>query len=115
MKRPVTFINEFRTTKEAAIKILRQQQSKPDEYFLGSLNDSLIQKGTIFGDHTKHELMYKKTVYDVLAAQWILEKFLKMYNEREENNDKTEVEVADIQNSDDEQDINQTKNESKYL
>ena len=67
--RPITFINEYRSTKDAALKILRQQQHSPDKFFLGSVQDSLEQKGELFGDYFKSELMYKKTVYDVLAAQ----------------------------------------------
>ena len=54
--RPVTLINEFRTTKEAALKILRQNQRTPDQYFLGSMEDSLQQKGELFGEYFKTEL-----------------------------------------------------------
>ena len=116
IKKPVTFVNEYRTTKEAAIKILRQQQSTPDKFFIDSTNQSISEKGMIIGDYTKHELMYKKTIYDVLAAQWILEKFLKMYNERnDEINSNTDLELNQVQHSDDEQENSQSKTENKYM
>ena len=81
---PITFIDENRTTKEAAIKILNQQRDRGiDKYFLQSAADSMVQKGEAFGNFLSSELLYKKTVYDMLAAQTILERFLVMYNKNQ--------------------------------
>ena len=91
VRRPVTFVNEYRTTREAAIKILKQQQSNPDEFFIQSLADSVKMKNHPIAEFNRTELMYKKTVYDKLAAQSILERFLEMYNAVEVTRDKHEI------------------------
>uniref|UniRef100_A0A7S3N933 Uncharacterized protein n=1 Tax=Euplotes harpa TaxID=151035 RepID=A0A7S3N933_9SPIT len=90
---PVTFINEFRTTKEAAIKILRGQQVDKNQPMIpGSFDSSLFPNSIVHGQDMKFELMHQKSVYDAIAAQCILERFIQMYREQPENNDEHEEE-----------------------
>ncbi|CAI2376467.1 unnamed protein product [Moneuplotes crassus] len=78
---PLTLIDEHRTTKEAALKMLKQNQSSPSRIAAGGMNE----KAQPFGSYFKTQLLYQKSVFDVLAAQTILERFLGMYNKEIES------------------------------